>query len=101
MPIYVIARVPYFILYKLKMIQSPDRGLTRTSELESSAYAALLHMIISVRARDTAKVPAEVPEDSRVLRERCLAFPTSDHLEIWLVPSGTNRSRQYYDSTMV
>ena len=28
------------------MIQSPDRGLTRTLELESSAYAALRHMII-------------------------------------------------------
>jgi len=41
-----IARVPYFSLFKLKMIQSPDRGLTRTSELESSAYAALRHMIV-------------------------------------------------------
>jgi len=40
-----IVRVPYFSLYKLKMIQSPDRGLTRTSALESSAYAALRHMI--------------------------------------------------------
>ena len=38
-------RVPYFSLFKLKMIQSPDRGLTRTSELEPSAYAALRHMI--------------------------------------------------------
>jgi len=41
---------------------------------------------------DTAKVPAEVPEDSRVLRERRLVFPTSDRLETWLIPSGTNRS---------
>ena len=44
-----IARVPYFSLFKLKMIQSPDRGLTRTSELESSAYAALRHMIFSMQ----------------------------------------------------
>jgi len=58
-------------------------------------------MIISVRARGTAKVPAEVPEDSRVLRERRLVFPTSDRLETWLIPSGTNRSRQYHESTMV
>ena len=45
MPMNTIARVPYFSLFKLKMIQSPDRGLTRTSELESSAYAALRHMM--------------------------------------------------------
>jgi len=29
-------------------------------------------LVISVRAPGTAKVPAEVPEDSRVLRARCL-----------------------------
>jgi len=50
---------------------------------------------------DTAKFPATVPEDSRVLRERRLVFPTSDRLETWLIPSGTNRSRQYHESTMV
>jgi len=50
MPINAIARVPYFSLYKLKMIQSPDRGLIRTSELESSAYAALRHMILFLRS---------------------------------------------------
>ena len=50
MPMNAIARDPYFGLYKLKMIQSPDRGLTRTSELESSAYAALRHMIFIERA---------------------------------------------------
>jgi len=44
------SRVPYFSLYKLKIIQSPDRGLTRTSELESSAYAALRHMILFLRS---------------------------------------------------
>ena len=32
-------------------------------------------MIISVRARGHCKVPAEVSEDSRVLRERRLARP--------------------------
>ena len=42
-----------------------------------------------------AKVPAEVPEDSRVLRVRCLWFPTSNCLDTWLIPSGTTRSRQY------
>jgi len=36
-----ILAVPYFSLSKLKMIQSPDRDLTRTSGLESSAYAPL------------------------------------------------------------
>jgi len=51
MPMNAIARVPYFSLYKLKMIQSPDRGLTRTSELESTAYAALRHMIIFFKLR--------------------------------------------------
>jgi len=44
---------------------------------------------------------AEVPEDSRVLRERCLWFPTSNHLQTWLILSGTTRSRQYHVSTMV
>ena len=44
-----IARVPYLVYFKLKMIQSPDRGLTRTSELESSAYAALRNMILFLR----------------------------------------------------
>jgi len=46
MPMNAIGRVPYFSLCKLKMIQSPDRGLTRTSDLESSAYTALRHMIL-------------------------------------------------------
>jgi len=32
---------------------------------------------------------------------RCLWFPTSDCLKTWLIPSGTTRSRQYYESTMV
>jgi len=50
MPMNAIARVPQFSLYEPKMIQSPDRGLTRTSELESSAYAALRHMILFMRS---------------------------------------------------
>jgi len=50
MPMNAIARVPYFSLFKLKMIQSPNRGLTRTSELESSTYAALRHMILFLRS---------------------------------------------------
>jgi len=56
---------------------------------------------IVVRPAGHAKVPAEVPEDSRVLRERHSWFPTSDRLESWLIPSGTNWSRQYHESTMV
>jgi len=50
---------------------------------------------------DNSKVPAEVPEDSRVLRVRRLWFPTSNHLETWLIPSGTTWSRQYCESTVV
>jgi len=38
-------------------------------------------MIIYVRACGHCEVPAEVPEDSRVLRERRVVFPTSDRLE--------------------
>ena len=49
---------------------------------------------------DWVQNPAEVPEDSRVLRVRRLWFPTSNHLETWLIPSGTTRSRQYHESTM-
>ena len=45
---------------------------------------------------DTAKVPTEVPEDSRHS-----IYATSDRLETWLIPSGTTRSRQYHRSTMV
>ena len=51
--------------------------------------------------RDLDEVCAEVPEDSRVLRVRRLWFPTSDHYEIWRILSGTTRSRQYHESTMV
>ena len=32
---------------------------------------------------------------------RRLWFPTSDRLETWLIPSGTTRSRQQHESTMV
>ena len=56
---------------------------------------------ISVRPAGHAKVPTEVPEDSRVLRVRRLWFPTSDRLETLLVPSRTTWSRQYHESTMV
>jgi len=48
MPMNTIARVPSFV--KTKEIQSPDRGLTRTSELESSAYAALRHITLVTRS---------------------------------------------------
>ena len=43
-------------------------------------------LLICVRAHDTAKVLAEVPEDSRLLRVRRLWFPTSNFLEPWLSP---------------
>jgi len=36
-----------------------------------------------------------------VLSERRLWFPTSDHLQTWLILSGTAQSRQYHESTMV
>jgi len=51
--------------------------------------------------RDVHEVFAEVPEDSRVLSERRLWFLTSDRLQTWLILSGTTRSRQYHESTMV
>jgi len=47
------------------------------------------------------EVCSEVPEDSRVLRARRLWLPTSDCLQTWLIPSGTTRSRQYQESTIV
>jgi len=50
MAMNAIARVPYFSVFKLKMIQSPDSTLTRTSGLESSAYAPLRHMILFLRS---------------------------------------------------
>jgi len=40
---------------------------------------------------DTAKVPTEAPEDSPVLRVRCLWFLTSDCFETWLTPTRTKR----------
>jgi len=54
-----------------------------------------------VKRAGHAKVPAEVPEDSRVLRERRLWFPTSDRLPTWLIPSVTTGSRKWHESTMV
>jgi len=50
-----------------------------------------------------AKVPAKVPEDSRLLSlgVRRLWFPTSNRLDTWIIPSGTDRSRQYHEPTMV
>jgi len=47
---------------------------------------------------DTAKFAAEVPEDSRVLRLRCLWFPTSDRFETWLIPCKTTQSGQFHES---
>jgi len=58
---------------------------------QGSFFVPAFGIIISVR--DTAKVPAQVPEDSWVLRERRLLFPTSDRLETWLIPSGMIRCR--------
>ena len=48
-----------------------------------------------------AEVCSEVPEDSRVLKVRHLCLPTSDHLQTWLIPSRTTRSRQKHKSTIV
>ena len=64
-------------------------------------FCTCFGMMIYVRARGLCEVPAGVTEDSRVLRERRLVFPTSDRLETWLIPSGINRSRQYHKSTVV
>jgi len=47
------------------------------------------------------EVCSEVPEDSRVLRVRCLWFLKSDHLQPWLNPFGTTHCRQFYVSTIV
>jgi len=44
---------------------------------------------------------AEVPEDYWVLRVRRVCFPTSNRLNTWPSPSGTNWSRQYHESTIV
>ena len=48
MPMNAIARVPYFSLYKLKMIQSPDRGLTRTFEPQNWNHPLTLRYADSV-----------------------------------------------------
>jgi len=58
-------------------------------------------MILPGAFRDVHEVFAEVPEDSRVLSECRLWFLTSDRLQTWLILSGTTRSRQYHESTMV
>ena len=55
-------------------------------------FCTCFGMVISEGPADTAKVPEEVPEDGRVLRERRLVFPTSNCLATWLIPSGTTRS---------
>jgi len=52
-------------------------------------FGSFFASIICFRPRETCKVPAEVPGDSRVLRLRHLWFLTSDHLETWLISSGT------------
>ena len=57
--------------------------------------------VIYARARGHCEIPAEMPEDSRVLRVRCLWFSTFDRLETWLIPSGTTLCRQYCKSAMV
>jgi len=36
-----------------------------------------------------------------VLRVRCLWFPSSDRLQTWFIPSGTTRSQQQHESTIV
>ena len=53
--------------------------------------------------RHSVKKCTKYPFDSRIHRKtvRRLWFPTSDRLEIWLFLSGTIRSKQYHESTMV
>jgi len=50
-----------------------------------------------------AKFPAEVPEDCRMLLMRRVWWPTSDRLETWPIPFGTNlgRSKQHHRSLKV
>jgi len=48
-----------------------------------------------------ADVPAEVPEDCRVLTVHRLWFPAFNHIVTRINPSGTNWSRQYHESTIV
>ena len=60
-------------------------------------FLHLLRLCNFCKVARHAKVPAEV----LVLRVHRLCFLTSNCLEIWLMSSGTNQSRQYHESTMV
>ena len=53
--------------------------------------------------RHSVKKCTKYPFDTRAHLKtvRRLWFPTSDRLEIWLILSGTIRSKQYHESTMV
>ena len=54
-------------------------------------------------SRHSVKNCTKYPFDSRAHLKtvRRLWFPTSDRLETWLILSGTIRSKQYHESTMV
>jgi len=62
----------------------------------SDHFSDLVQNICSVRFSYLLRLSI-----SRVLRERRVWFPTSDRLETLLIPSGTTRSRQFHESTMV
>ena len=76
--------------------KSEDRFFTPFFELVQKIFQFHFSYLLwhgdDVRAR-WQKDPAEVSEDSRVLRVHLLWFPTSDRLKTWLVPSRTTRSR--------
>ena len=65
------------------------------------AYHGNLCIILPGAFRELDEECSEVPEDSRVLRVRCLWFPTSNRLQTWLIPSGTTRFRPMNEITIV
>jgi len=57
--------------------------------------------IVCEAPRDMPKFPQKCQKIAGGWESARFWFPTSDRLETWLIPSGTNRSRRYHESTMV
>ena len=79
----------YSTVNTTRILDFPTLFLNWYKKRVRSVFRTWFGTEIYVRARGHCKrsCPAEVPEDSRVLRVRRLWFLTSDRLETWLIPS--------------
>ena len=88
-------------LLKIVLQRTPSRGIVQR---DFSIFEGMRKFYYRPSVKKSTKYPFDIRAHLswvHLKTVRRLWFPTSDRLETWLIPSGTTRSRQWHESTIV